>query len=340
MTSRVFRSLGCAFLALVTLVPSASASDEPVEYPEFAGRTIIHATGITGMMLRLPSAVELPTIGLNISLAPGTTYGRAVFRHEEYWDNRFPGICDFCFGSGIEYIPEAMGNSPSIKNCQSPPSDHCAYDEGLVEIYIITNGSATLTIDLLGLEGTTELTATGAVDGYLDRLPVNCAPLPDCTNFAYGHVRREIGVGKPGQVQVASWAVIPSRFSPAPSVQNLGSVSAMACAYPGYWDPEGSPEPADHSMGCDDVASSDDPAGNDSLRNTDTFYLTAADRLLVGYIVWSGNAFAHGPVYVGYRAQWQAPVTGGGSHGAFASWLNEGIACPSGKFVDCAQPDG
>lgn len=325
-------SLTTAILMVVTLVSAAQASEAtPIEYPEIAGTTVIHGRGVTGVIVRVPKETSVGGhvggFNLQLSWSQGTSYAKVGFRTQLP-----PTSCvSICYEAGMWALPGSGDDSADAGGIR----DVSRFVPGLLEVYVITDGEVTLTAGFEGLSGTVEVTATGDVDGIVERVPAKCSPVPSCANFAYGGIARQVGKeGRPGYGTIVAYADIPNRIPPT-DLPNQGSTSALACAYPSLQAPNGSTDPADHPYGCDTLASN--PMGEDSGGNTLAFFGNGAQGFTrVQYS--QGSSQTQGPAYLGFMVEAMSPLVPPAKYGAFAEWVNSGIECPSDDFFDCDKP--
>lgn len=306
-------------LAFVVALATAGAAQEPEAlYPEAAGTTVIHSEGIVGITLELPEPARLFTDDLQVDVGEETGFSWTGFRvdatPERWW-------CDFCFTNFTEYYPE-FDRDPSYASCYDDPGNEigCTYEAGLLELYLVSDGPITLTISFRNLTGSREFTATAAVDGAVQQLPVKgCDELPDGScGVTYGGVSREIGLdGRPAMGWVIGYA--EAQTGPGGITITPGSRDFEVCAYPSsLFGHSGSGDPADHPRGCDDEA-------------TPNVLLTASS-VKKGDVNWK----IHGQQYLGFSV-WNKYLFDDAITGFWGMWLEAGMACPSLDFTDCNQ---
>jgi len=308
-----------AVLSVGMLAPPSLAAEPPVVYPEVAGTTVVHADGVTGIILWLPEPARITANDLEIELEEGTKFSWNGFRDP----NTFPGFCDLCFKNVASHQPES-GTDPGYATCRDDDENDvgCSYDAGPVELYMASDGPVTLTVKFRNLQGSTELIATGEVDGALKRLAVRgCDPAPDCdSGFSYGGEALEIGLGG----RAAMGAVIgyvrdrpgPMGLTIHPGVRNF-----EVCAYPGlFGGMDTSGDPAAHPRGCDEEAIPAPHATTGGAGKNDV------------------NWRAHGKQYLGFSV-WNRWTFEDSVMGFWGMWLEAGMDCPSQDFTECDRPD-
>ncbi len=303
--------------ALPAVAASTGSSD--VLYPELAGTTIIDASGIVGIKMRLPKAMTLADNDMRMSVSADTNLAWVMLR----WEGFDCGY-DFCPSNRVEFhrFPSSS-NVPRYVQCVDPLSGDsiaCYYPAGVVEIYVVSDGTVRFTSRWSELQGVTQVRATGQVEGVVEQVPVReCDPFLGCAK-RYGYSVHEAGTGgRPGMAFVSRWQGGNGPFNTTVRV-----AGGDACLYPSSGFEEKSPSPDAHPEGCE---LSDDGSvppygvefgagfGNDTH--------------------WNLNA--HGPVYAGFR-DLRYEVIGEERADVRAFWLTSGIACASGNYVDCDDP--
>jgi hypothetical protein len=243
------RALLVALVALAAMPASGTASGAP---PRAAAAVLttgtrIQWTGVTGMRLTLPSEVRLPEYAARLTLRGGTF---AAVR----W--RYTGACydGPCSHSGrIEY---SRGIAQRFYAGASPGTDHVTTitDDGRLaagvwDLYLFTDGAATLVFDQTGLPARPRAwTASGRVKGSFRALPTTCG-YDGCTAGAgyAGRVRAGGATGDVGRLGAAN--VVVAHYS-RHSLPILNSHGARGCAYRQSPDDTGDAA-SDHPYGCD-----------------------------------------------------------------------------------------
>lgn len=326
-----------ALLLVLGFTPARAGGE--VVYPSIAATTVLHVTGSSGITLAVPTQTR---IGQYLSLSHvDASYVRVVF---EYQDGPIPGLCSFCPLAGISFIPN-KSEEPSTGTCLDDDGNDigCPLHPGLVNVYMVTDGAFTLTVEFPNLTGQTELNATGRVHAILERLPMTC-PTGDCDKLAYGGVAHEIGLRRPGMQVTVGYFRVPSYIPGTGTPPGGGEIPNMTvnnidvCTYPGLFHPQFSPNPEHHPLGCDAIISkrSDtNPAGmNNTIICAPCVGMSCPGCTSVGTFDLSYDA--QGLVYAGIRMA-KAQAGPEGPPEAWGAWLDPGIDCPSGDFNNCQQ---
>ncbi len=312
-----------AVLAIAGLSPSSAAGRQTATtLPQLRGINTFHSEGVSGIVLEIPRKVKWMSDNIEIELGKGTQIARVAFRNR----NADAELCDLCFlgtfaersrrGPFGSYVGACTGHSGREVGCAIP--------EGASELYFLADGPFKVTMRFPELRGELNVTASGEVDGKVERVPAKCIT-PDCALIS-GSVVRTIGRdGRPSYAQIQAW-VKGVRSNVNPTIQSL-----TACAYPGSFTARSqgrkdkSPNPEDHPYGCD-FTDPRDPAFDEMMAPlvTNSGGLGGTDA--------SGTT--HGRQYLGYTIHHReaVPPTAVDAH---AMWLNAGIRCRSGNFFDC-----
>lgn len=306
-------------------VPRATAqvADEPV-YPVLAGVTTITAEGNAGVTLRVPSDAALPDQGImgrvDLTVEGADIAYIAMGRPE----------CDLVTGEPRLFCVEFdFWAFPGVKQTNLSFlawSNEGEIDPGLLNVYVLSEGTVTFTARFDGLDGATTVTATGDIDGIAEKLPTRCPELlPDCSNIGYGGAAHEFR--STGHFRLLSYSEIPDQL--------MGQQGNTSCFYPSYADPDVSPEVEDHPYGCDLTPT--EGGSNNWLNTTSTYAVNRVGHEWTAFI--QGQAYEQGRVYAGFNGD-QISAVPGGHFGAIGVWLHKGITCPSNDFNDCHASDG
>lgn len=336
-TESVRRRLLLVMMTCAVLVGSVSppVAAEPAPLPVIAGRTTIHASGITGIRLHVPHDVGIRLSTLQLDVSDDTGFAWASMAHQRPLE----GLCEFCPLYNAVFVRDSRNIEDEPYRSSGECSNHageevgCLLEAGSLDLYFVTDGTLTLTIEIPELSGELELTASGEVEGFLERLPERCDP-PLCGVEVHGGVTRSVGTAdRPGYAAVFSYVHNDPDWDggAAPSEGNTYS-----CAYPGYFHgPEPSPRAEDHPQGCDATPTTAEDVAEERW---------SPRPLLVGgpWVGYNGNGWSNGDVsfdvrgeqYLGFFAHRFSPLRGG-RMGAWGWWLTSGIACPSGDFTAC-----
>ena len=276
----------------VLALPAGQASAVPPRASSvtLSSHTTIAWTGVKGVRLVVPAEVSLPTYGARLTLRGGSyAFVRIVPA----------GTCDGghrCLKGTIDYT---HGMAPYFANNEGAGADHWAVIAGgnlvrsTYELYLFTDGAATLTFDRTGLRGArTAVTAAGRARGEVRLLPVTCAA-PGCSP-AEGHARRVWYGGEARDVGAAgSAAVLVATYDRAgtPVGDYPNERAPRGCAYPRGPGDTTAPR---SDTGCD-MTDRDMPADVVNMGNSFVNYGKASFKQAANY---SG----HGAIWLGFQA--------------------------------------
>lgn len=308
-------------LAAVPGAPSAAETDVPV----LAGDTTIEAAGVTAITVTVPQATGLIPGSARLKLRDGT-FGFMFIRLQ---GDAVAGVCEFCNLDAYATVPELtrVPDIFTVGGCSNDARERipCELQPGPLEIYFVSDGVLTFSAEFVDLPGRTELLATGRVNGILETLTPTSCPTNDCERLSVSHKVHSIGLDGPGMVMSFAYAELPDgELAPDVYRDQAGRQGIAGCTYPSFYEPEGSPDPADHPLGCDFVPP---PVGSgDANRNLNTFAVQGAAMNYNFQGVFSGYRSAHGPAYAGYTQQNHTLGDQQGQHGGWAFWLDAGIS--------------
>jgi hypothetical protein len=190
----------------------------------------------------------------------------------------------------------------------------------LIEIYIVTDGPAVLTLRFPEIVGATEIAASTPIDAHLERLPaVQC--FISCENYAVGGTTHEVSA--PGYAFAVAYALAPNDGPENWLSSGTLSTSAEVCAYPGLFASGASPDPEAHPHGCDGTFDEGSrTTGASKIADFGTSVILVSDARLSHW----PNLDAHGDVYLGFMAGQRSPVSATpGSWAAFGIWISGGL---------------
>ena len=147
------RRLCLVLFSVVSLLQPAGAGAVSPEYPRLAGRTVIHSEGIAGVTMDLRSPTRVFGRDMNVTAAPGTHVVEVVLMDQ----TPNPELCDFCLHQWVTYYPE-FDQLPHTGACGDFQNGEfiengCSFDPGLVEIYLVSDGPITFTLERSDLAG-------------------------------------------------------------------------------------------------------------------------------------------------------------------------------------------
>jgi hypothetical protein len=303
-------------LAVASLAMAGGAAAAPVP-PRAKQVTLTRSTTITwsgskGVRLVVPADAWLPTYDARLFVRGGTyAFVRLVPT----------GYCMGhvrCWIGAIDYTP---GWSRIFGNPADPGTDHWAridqdaLHQGTFELYLFTDGVATLVFDSTRLGGAPNaVTAAGRVRGEVHDIKPTCAT-GDCT-VRYGGMTRTVAGGDGGASFVIVGNYDPDDIVAAVPVGWPNVHTQQNCAYPSIYHNDVTPDPAAHPYGCD----TDDPEAHAHLANM-AFGGVAGGRATFST---EGNPSGRGSQYVGFQSV-TGHTLGGAVVSALGLWFDYGI---------------
>lgn len=302
-------------IPVVSVHPDTALAMQAPQPVAAAGEVRVVADETGGAVLRMPKAGSLDTSSLDLDLEGGTAYGYAHIRGSQAVPFGIP--CPLCPEITVETVA-AWAETPSEIYVRDAKRE---FGQGeLLEIYLVTDGPAVLTLRFSGLNGSRDLSADLPVDAHVERLPTTRC-LIDCANYGMGGATRT--VTSPGYAFAVAYARAPNDGPQNWVTSATVSSSAEVCAYPGLFAAEASPDPQAHPYGCDGAF--DEGSRSEGLARTADFgrsvLLTADGRLSH----WP-NLDPDGDVYLGFMAGQRSPVSSTPGHwDAFGVWISGGL---------------
>lgn len=307
--TRMVRSPGLVALALclASFGAPASAAISPEAQPAEVRETVrVSWSGTGGVRLLVPPGVRLGSDDLRL-----TTSGKYAFAGITH------GNCEgLCFYQEILALPEiVVAAGQGYTSSFAQPDGSIA--AGLNSIYLLTDGSATLTLTFHDAPaGTVELEPTHSISAHVEGVESSCELGPVCEELSFGGTTRPVTEGWAAMVAYAGSDAAADPFV------NPGTAFAKACVSPEFDDPGGPPQPEEH--GCRIVDGSD-PDGT-ALRVGD---LVVGNTWIDGsnMVSVASNFNAQGPVYLGYQLRQTGEQTQGhGYQRNFAIWIEKGMS--------------
>lgn len=235
--------------------------------------------------------------------------------------------------------PTGQETQPSV-GCEEDSGDPtvpsnipCVLPYDTLEWYIAADAPVTFTIhfldrDLKPLPGTAAYQADGHVDGYLEEIPTTACPTGDCSDLEIGHVVHSVGSDEAfGSVFGFAYANHSTEnLDDGVGANATGVQGVMGCSYPSFFVPYGSPDPADHPLGCD-VTPTVDTERDDvywDSRVVDTYTRTPPFTQATG--MYFGHRLVNGEAYAGFNIRNRQLLPGyPGTQNAWAVWLEPGM---------------
>lgn len=291
MTRGPRRIVALALAALAVSSVSAGASAAPPRAREavLTTGTRIEWTGVTGMRLTFPREVRLPNYAARLTVRGGTYASVWWAKSVRCFDGK-P-----CGASGwIQYSHDLArhfydGYAPGTGHF-SVVTNHGRLSAGVWDLYLLTDGKATLVFDDTGLPKKERAwTAAGRVKGSFQRLPTTCGYSQCTARDGYAGRARTGGaygdVGRLGQAHM--FVAHYSRHAvPVPNTHH-----ARGCAYlqgPGH---TGDPV-RDYPAGCEVVTTTEWPWPYN--------YAASGNPIDTGMIRTHGTYAVSGRVYLGF----------------------------------------
>jgi hypothetical protein len=228
-------------------------------------------------------------------LSQGPCSGNAP--HCDSWDLMF--IRDLL---GFFFPPSNASGDAHFTRSSDPPDFH--YNLGLpLDLYLITDGVASLVLRPRGISGNSTYTAGGLIRARGGKLPVSCPQQPCDTRTGFADSYQVGGASfNAGSVGFAGiWAYTMERRS---GVIPSGHASpTRTCLYPSDADPKASPLSQDHPFGCDIVPRklTNAPSVTEAVVGTADEAIIATD-LPNGVMIQNWAYRRRGLQYLGYHA--------------------------------------
>ncbi|HEX8004365.1 MAG TPA: hypothetical protein VF519_16890 [Mycobacteriales bacterium] len=290
------RRLSALALALAAACPAgaaASAAPPRAAEAELTTGTSIRWTGVSGIRLRVPDVAHLPDdYGALLTVRGGTFAAVRI---------SLGGACRAVDCAGVNVSFDYTRDMARYGYRGYPPGkDHLAVvtndgriAAGVWQVYLFTDGVATLTFDSTGLRTRRQaVTAAGRVHGSFRRLAVTCGYDHCTTSNGYaGRVWTGGGYGDVGRYGSADGFVAYYQTSDEYVPEQVGM---RGCGYQAR--PEDTGDPAkDHPLGCD-------PLDDDGQSYWPSRY-TATGLPLYTMVLWGlGRDGMHGRAYLGWHA--------------------------------------
>jgi hypothetical protein len=280
------------------------------------GDTTVEWRGTAGIRLRTDGAGSLPRESMTLFVRGGTYAFVSMLSDPQ------PPPCAaaraHCYGFFLAKFPAAgsfiFDERPGHDHLTRSP-DQPRLSGRYLDLYLMTDGVATLRLRPTGHRGRSSYVAAGRISGLARELPRACATVCGSTavsEVAAGGAAFDFG-NRPGQL-------ITHVVSTAPRAGPVGGhpYTAHTCYYPQPFRPTASPDPRDHPHGCDLVP--DGPEDEAGFVVADAF-----TSINVGGGAWASwyHADITGKRYIGFRAG-QAWVEEGVNTG-YGVWFHYGI---------------
>lgn len=287
--------------------------------------TTLSVNGSVGITMAVPESTALDMSSVDISLGEDTGVA-------------FVGVVTDSCGDGGFFTDDpaelCMTHTALLTSLQRTPvtgsqPDPSTIQPGLIDVYIIADGPAEITLHAADLDGAVEIEPTGLVQAIIEELPDQCDPVFGCTHGRGGSVH-EIGADGGFAVSISVGQAHEDEAVAVPGLGNVtSSVAARACVYPGYFYPGAPTDPAEYPEGCDSRPRGDEPNQDINRLQAGAGYLaqTASFGVIerVHFAPWFA---AEGEVYLGHRTGYTDPLPSAespGGHVAWGLWVQRGI---------------
>ncbi len=326
--------------------PTGQADSERValESVPLMGTTTVSApAGVHGIVFSLPADASWYPDS-DTTLAPFDGEYAAVVGYSDQLDREDDCTDRFCSTVGFDVLPDLVAHNmdgtipkdtynngfASGYGCRVDGQDRCPLRVTELELYIATDAPITFTMHIPELTGTASYQATGLVDGELLELPDLECPGSDCERWSYGGAVRSAGTDdRPGTVGGVAYARTSyAQVSGGTPASVIGTYAVNGCSYPSFFVPSGSPNPADHPLGCDFTPTVSDTPG---IQFDSRWITTTRTGLTTGRAeaLYFGSGNVNGEAYAGFHARNHHTVDGfEGAHGAYAYWITQGVFAP------------
>ena len=331
MTSRRSRAVlvVCLAAALATGAPAVAAPPR-VANGVLRGVTTITWSGAAGIRLRVPRTVTIEESGYRLTQRGARFMFVRMMPVSQLREcqKRQP-----CSATALDWLADLAetGGHLAAPPPYDPGADHFAslWDPPTVpaggwDLYLFTDGVATLEIRPKGLSGRAAYRAGGGVTGRAKRMPARC-PVGPCdprkgVGGVYAFGGETYDVGPIGYAQAVAYVQKEPRFTAA--IGHQQPMVARACPYPSQYDFDASREPEDHPYGCDPLPEHPENSGEWSLG---TFNQVSTG----GKAMFFGDALASGRTYLGYQAGTKDLYAATGDpparYGGYGVWFRYGI---------------
>ncbi len=326
--------------------PTGAADSERAELesvPLMGTTTVSAPAGVHGIVFSLPADASWYPRS-DTTVAPFDGEYAAVVGYSDQYDREDDCISRFCTRFGFDVapdfaarnvdgtIPEDTYNNGFVSGygCTLDSGEACPLRVTEMELYIATDAPITFTMHIPELTGTASYQAIGLVDGELLELPDLECPGGDCERWSYGGAVGSAGTDDRAGV-VGGFAYARTSYaqvSGGTPASVIGTYAVNGCSYPSFFVPSGSPDPAEHPLGCDFTPTVTDTPG---IQFDSRWIATTRTGLTTGRAdgMFFGNGDVNGEAYAGFHGRNHHTVDGFvGAHAAYAYWITQGVFTP------------
>ena len=317
-----WRPLG--LLACVLLAAPVHAHAVPRAVPavrgDLAGVTSITWRGTAGFLLNVPKRVDLPAADGPRLYVRGGTYAFVRLVADGLCDPRLPR---YCFAHQVSYTRDIgahfyRGQPPGFArdaHLGNPPG----LERGTWQLYLFTDGVATLELRPSRLSGQRSYDARGHVDGGVRPLPTSC-PTAGCDADGYAGGRYVFGgasrsVGRLGYVESLAYSIDRTSYPvPGVGVPVVQPHPVHVCTYSGGHA---------HPLGCDVPGTRQETLVYDTDDAVNEVVLAAFGQSGLMARIFSTDVT--GDAYAGYRAGYVTDVPTDSVTAGYGIWFAYGI---------------
>lgn len=306
--SRRFTTVVVALLAVAggaATAPSEAAGPPRAARGVLGARTTLTWSGTAAIRLSVAHATRYADGDVDLVVRGGSyAFVRLMQPYQPGCPDQYGPRCATDRVNWIRGIhDQALAALPEGRRHEALFADPPVLPTPHLDVFLFTDGRATLTIRTTSLEGTTAYAPAARVHGRVQLLPTTCIPL-DCgtpegrTNgLAYGGAMFDLA--GPGWAE--AYVMHRADDTSAPSSQLHG---VAPCLYPNPSDKSAPADPADHPYGCTDNRNSDSVrvatwATAAGFANSNPTAAAVSQDL-----PWSG---ARGKQYIGFQALGAGP---------------------------------
>lgn len=308
----LWRLCGLLVLVLATVgpVPASGAGPTRAARGRLAGDTTVQWRGVAGIRLDTKPGGRLTERAITLDLRGGTYADVHLVPMPQPVGCVRDAGAPYCFSGAVRHFRPLAALEPDQRPGRA--NHYLLWDPPTLfaprlDLYLFTDGVATLRIRETGYSGRTSYVANGRVRGKALTLPATC-PGVDCGASAVAGGGREFRAGSHAFAIVLAYDLQPATLPAQPG-------TVRPCLYPNEYDGMASPRAADHPTGCDAVDTG-------SLDYARTGYVAGA-HVGPGVAVYYVERDVSGPRYAGFLAAGAAAPPA--RRGGWVVWFDYGI---------------
>lgn len=287
---------------------------------DVAGTTTVIVKGTAGVKLRLPFDWPYEEEQLTLRRTSGTyAFAGIALPPAKCAGEDF--FCMYVWGDDVEGVEQAIGTNGMKSLVAGPDFENAPLPEGVIDVYMLTDGRAKLILKVPGIAGRVKVYADAAIEATAERLEDTCLVAEACDTYRFGGRTRTVPLGS--FVSALSWSTSTKYVYEEPYwISDPHPWGNDGCIYPHtVLHPSASPREEDHPQGCDLLTGEPVPLPSRFFDRLVKTYFLPGDGVSR---MWEYNA--DGPVYVGdvtwNYADESLPET---SWGGFGIWIAQGV---------------